>query len=293
VILVVFFFAFAKWSGVTAPTHKKLDYAKPIITSDGAIVCPQALFYDMRADHGPKAVYEAFGAFTHRADKAHALGCEVVTGGIPVTAHRMTHPLEDFVSVTFPGNSASELFTMEAELENPEGAVPTQTFEETTEGARAEFQRAFPSLSKTRTNLRWFEDQIEAGADAQEFASLVTPYGPCIEFAGNTSAGYDLLFVGTSFANPHGKPTMLGGQYGNRLEAIHAAEDYCHRWYLSERSKPPNLARDSQMWFTPEEEETIPPPTETPATIVQSTVPDDTVTNQPPAPIVRQPTPQD
>ena len=123
VIIAGVFFAFARWADMTTPPPKKLDYAKPIVTSEGAIICPQALFYDIRADHGPQAVYEVFGALTHRAEKAHALGCDEITGGIPVTAHRMTHPLEDFISVTFPGIQTGEFFTMEGNLENSEGAV--------------------------------------------------------------------------------------------------------------------------------------------------------------------------
>ncbi|MCU1224669.1 MAG: hypothetical protein JWQ42_2762, partial [Edaphobacter sp.] len=76
--------------------YKKLDYSKPVFTSELAIVCPKSLLLDVRADHGPAAVWDAFMSFTSRGEKARALGCEEWIGGIPVHAHRMTSPFEDF-----------------------------------------------------------------------------------------------------------------------------------------------------------------------------------------------------
>ena len=260
VVFVGLFFAFATWSELTAPPPKTLDYAKPIITGEGAIICPRSLLLDLRADHGPSAVFSVFTAISNRAEKVHALGCEEVRGGIPVTAHQMTEPFENYVSVSFNGGPLGALFTMGGELENLEGAVPSRTAEsggalaKATETARMEFQKSFASLDKPSPNLRWFEDQTESGADAQESATLVTPYGSCIELIGNTSAGYGLLFDGNYYHDPQGKGTFLDGTYQSRLAAIHAAEDYCHKWYISERDKPPNQARDSHIWFTPEDE---------------------------------------
>jgi hypothetical protein len=125
VILVVLFFAFARWAELTAPPPKKLDYTKPIVTGEGAIVCPQSLLFDLRSDHGPDAVFSAFTAISNRTEKVHAIGCEEIRGGLPVIAHRMFPPNEDYVAVTFRGAlAAGEFFTMEGDLENPEEAVP-------------------------------------------------------------------------------------------------------------------------------------------------------------------------
>ncbi len=254
VILALGFFAFAEWTNANAPQPKKLDYSKPIVTGYSAIICPQSVLSDIRADHDANALSEAFSALTNRAQKAEALGCEVIREGIPVKASKMD---DSFVSISVSGLPGS-FFTMEGELENPEGAVSVRSADGGTdalatamESGRIEFQKAFPALDKSMPNLRWFEDQI--GGDSQESASLITPYGECMLLTGNSSAGYSLLFGGNYYHAPHEKGKILGS-YQGRLTAIHAAEDYCHRWYLAERSKPPNVARDSHIWFTPEDE---------------------------------------
>jgi len=72
--------------------YKKLDYSKAIVTDDHAIVCPQSLLFDLRADHDANAILDAFTALSSRDEKARALGCEVLQGGISVTAHRMSLP---------------------------------------------------------------------------------------------------------------------------------------------------------------------------------------------------------
>jgi hypothetical protein len=96
------------------PERKKLDYSKPIYTVQSAIICPQSLFFDPRADHDPNAIFDVFISILHRDEKARALGCEVVREGIPVTAHRMESPFNDYVAVSLSGQQNSSLFTMEA-----------------------------------------------------------------------------------------------------------------------------------------------------------------------------------
>lgn len=243
--------AFVYLAGVNPPKYKKLDYSKLIVTGDGAIICPQRLLYDIRVDHNSNAIYEAFVALTDRSEKARNLGCEIVQGGIPVTAHRMSSPNEEYVSVGLNGAPDDSFFTMEGDLENPEGAVPTRSADAggdamaaAMESDRADFRKAFPTLDKTAPNLRWFKDQVE-GADSQESAMLVTPYGPCIDLVGS-SMGYSLLFVGNYYHASHKKGTIVGS-YQNCLIAIHVAEDSCHKWYISERNAPPNSARDSHI----------------------------------------------
>jgi len=104
------------------PERKKLDYSKPVYTTGYAILCPQSLFFDLRADHDANAIFEVFTSISHRDEKAKALGCEVVREGIPVQAHRMDAPFNDYVAVSLMGQQDSSLFTMEAELENDEAA---------------------------------------------------------------------------------------------------------------------------------------------------------------------------
>jgi hypothetical protein len=49
--------------------HKKLDYSKPVYTVQSAILCPQSLFFDPRADHDANAIFEVFTSFLHRDEK--------------------------------------------------------------------------------------------------------------------------------------------------------------------------------------------------------------------------------
>jgi hypothetical protein len=46
---------------------------------------------------------------------------------------------------------------------------------------------------------------------------------------------------GNYYLEPYEQGTILGN-YQDRLRVIHAAEDYCHKWYIAERGKPLNMA---------------------------------------------------
>jgi hypothetical protein len=176
--------------------YKKLDYSKPVYTGESAIVCPKSLLFDLRADHGPNAIFEAFTAVLHRDEKARALGCEIVRGGIPVTAHRMSSPYDEYVSLSLGGTQSADFFTMEGDLENGTSTensandstgTPKTAAQVMLDGYRddlSRFQKQFPTLEKPIPNLRWFDDHVE-GADAQEDVELVTPFGPCISMIGN------------------------------------------------------------------------------------------------------------
>jgi hypothetical protein len=220
-----------------------------------------------------------------------------VVGGVSFLVVALIVGVKLFSHAT-PGYSPSD----QSNLENPEGTAPIRSPNEgkdalatAMESGRIDFQKSFATLDKTTPNLRWSDDQIDASDDSQESATLVTPYGPCIDLVGNTTAGYSLLFVGNYYHDSHGKGTLLG-VYQDGLTAIHAAEDDCHKWYIAERNKPPNLARDSHMWFSPEED-TASPMDQVPATPVSTSAPADPSqsldSNPIPAPIVRQPPPQD
>jgi hypothetical protein len=64
-----------------------LDYAKTVYTADHAIICPLSLLSDPRADHDAAAVFDLLHLSMFNVEsKAEKLGCEVVRGGIEVTA---------------------------------------------------------------------------------------------------------------------------------------------------------------------------------------------------------------
>ena len=68
-----------------APTPS-LNFSRPLYTgSDRAILCPIAILYDVRAEHAPAAIWDAFDTiFGDRIAAAHKIGCEAVREGLPV-----------------------------------------------------------------------------------------------------------------------------------------------------------------------------------------------------------------
>lgn len=83
--------ALAIYSIVKSNEPKKpippLDYTKTVYTADHAIICPLSLLSDPRADHDAMAVFDLLHLSMFNAQsKAEKLGCEVVRGGIEVTA---------------------------------------------------------------------------------------------------------------------------------------------------------------------------------------------------------------
>ena len=88
---------------LTAP----LDYTKPVYTIEHAIVCPESLMFDERADHEPGIVGGMFGS--HNESEAERLGCEVLRGGVQVVIGPRKPPL---VAVN------NNYFTVENELTN-------------------------------------------------------------------------------------------------------------------------------------------------------------------------------
>jgi hypothetical protein len=104
---------------VPTPAQPKLDYRRPIVTSDYAIVCPQAVFLDRHADHGYEAIMSAFTSVFHRSEKVRGLGCDELQEGVPVYgAHRMSKPYDDFIAFSLQKNGLTNFFTMESHLEN-------------------------------------------------------------------------------------------------------------------------------------------------------------------------------
>lgn len=89
-----------------------LDFSKQIYTSDHAIICPQSIFYDYRADRGFEEVSNLFTAIFSRAEKEKALGCVEWKAGIPVKAHQMAAPLDSYISID------DAYFTMKPHLQN-------------------------------------------------------------------------------------------------------------------------------------------------------------------------------
>jgi hypothetical protein len=250
--------------------YKKLDYSKAIVTDDHAIVCPQSLLFDLRADHDANAILDAFTALSSRDEKARALGCEVLQGGIAVTAHRMSAPFDTYVSVGLSGTGSDEFFTMESELKNDPlaqvasaptaGTVGTspQTIADSNDTARLSFQAQLEKLEKPMPNLRW----LPTGQDEL----LVTPYGPCA-YLGVRPPQY---IVTTMHLNPYmpSVPVSIVGTFADKGTAATAAEKYCHEWYVAETGNAQNKAVTDHMWFTPDTEEAVSAPAEAPAAII-------------------------
>ena len=101
---------------------EKLDYSKPIYTTDYAIVCPQgvllAAFLDRRQGHGPEQIYDVFTSIWNHSKKVQNLGCEEWRAGIRVFAHRMNPPFDDFVGFSLTRGEMADFFTMEPHLTN-------------------------------------------------------------------------------------------------------------------------------------------------------------------------------
>jgi hypothetical protein len=263
-----FLFAFAVAAivlvAMPSPKHpepKKLDYSKPTYTGDHAIICPQSLLLDLRADHDANAVFDLFVTILHRDEKAIAFGCEVLRRGILVTAHRMDAPYDLYVSASLVGVSTGSFFTMESELENgiateessQSSAVIPMTaaqadikIKDSYEAYRSDFQKRLSTLEEPMPNLRWFP---HAGADDGQVNSLLaTPYGPCAWQSGTSIVSMQI--------NPYmpTAPTNILGVFADQAKAAVAAEKYCHDWYVAEASKPQPPERIDHMWFTPDQE---------------------------------------
>ena len=94
-----------------------LDYAKPIYTTNHAIICPVSLLSDRRADHDRSAVMDMYMSTLTAEGKAKDLGCEVWTGGIEVSAK----PMDGTTSLVTVNTFA---FTVPAHLTNdPNGSI--------------------------------------------------------------------------------------------------------------------------------------------------------------------------
>jgi len=247
-----------------SPAYQKLDYTKPIYTRDYAIICPQSLFFDIRADHDANAIFDVFTAFTGRDEKAKALGCDVVRGDIPVTAERMLSPFDTYVSVHFAGIQG-EFFTMEGgnlkngvlqEVASQTSDTPDTPGPPAQETIESEFEKRLPTLEEPMPNLRWLPiPTLNPRPDKLEDAELVTPYGPCVEIIGNAKrTGYVVLKSNTT--------EFLGGYDTSRAAAKKTAEEYCHEWYSDEASKHQNSSQTDHMWFKPDSEERSEPAAE-------------------------------
>jgi hypothetical protein len=279
--LVSIFFALSALFDEKPTETKKLDYNKRVFTDEDAILCPQVLLLNPRADHGEQALFELFTSILHREEKAAALGCEVWRGGIPVVAQRMGVPFDSYVAVRSVLSPGVSLFTMEGDLTNGdpeeekslsksesqteeeraqetasarqreivETAPNTETLlRESYEADRTEFQRQLPHLEKPAPNLRWYP-QSGSGPDNHESSLLVMPSGPCILLTGNTRAGFGLTKLSVDQSGVSGQNALLG-PYRDRSSARWAAVTSCSRRLEDGRGQPVNA---SSKWFTPDD----------------------------------------
>jgi len=236
------------------------------VTGESAIICPQSLLFDIRADHDANAVLQVFTAISNRSGKAQAIGCEVIREGIAVKAEKMSAPFDYYVSISANG-LPGRFFTMESELENPEAAstVSEGSADVSASGGKisaqamaeqgyqeelAQFQKSFSTLEEPMPNLRWFAE-IKPDADSQlTVSTLVTPFGPCIAMLNDPPTGV-LLYVQNPFN--HKEKGKFLGQYSNQEDASNAAVAYCHRSYISGQNKASTEPGGSHLWFIPDE----------------------------------------
>ena len=118
-----------------------------------------------------------------------------------------------------------------------------------------DFRKHLPAFTEPMPNLRWVPvPAFNPRPDKQDDASLVTPYGPCVDLIGNAAGtGYVVMKWNGGTTAQLGKAEFLGGYDATRSAATESAEKYCHNWYTAETSKPQGAERP--MWFTPDPEE--------------------------------------
>jgi hypothetical protein len=232
---------------------RQLDYSKPVVTDEGAIVCPESLLdrilTDPRADPDMNTVLDMFDSFFNREEKARALGCEVFKEGVTVYgAQPMDSSLKDIVTFGLSQGETSGYFTMAAGLKNTEASA--ERIEKSYESDREQFQKALPTLDASKSNLRWYP--IHGDNNEVLITELVTPYGPCASMGGSGTA-YGVIAIQI---DQKGQDL---GSYPSRESAIAAAEDYCHKWYLGEQERPHTAGPERPLWFSPDAEPTSSP----------------------------------
>lgn len=103
-------------------SSSQLDLSQPLVTSRGAVICPDRLILEMTFDRGEPSLYQqVMSMYTSIFDRDSAvkrLGCQEWRMGIPVYgAYRMQAPLDHFVAFSVrPGGDAS-FFTMAPHLQ--------------------------------------------------------------------------------------------------------------------------------------------------------------------------------
>lgn len=187
---------------------RQLDYSKPVVTDEGAIVCPESLLdrilLDPRADPDMNTVLDMFDSFFNREEKARALGCDVFKEDVPVYgAQPMDSSLKDIVSFGLSQGENSGYFTMAGELKNTETSA--ERIEKSYESDREQFQKALPTLDASKPNLRWYP--IHGDNNEVLITELVTPYGPCASMGGSGTA-YGVIAIQIDQKGQNRAPTL-------------------------------------------------------------------------------------
>lgn len=94
-----------------------LNFTRPIYTENYGIICPLSLMLDRRADHSPSAVISMFTSAFSRSEKAKALGCEELQGGIRVYVAAPDSSSE-LLHLSFSPNELPMFFTLPSQLSN-------------------------------------------------------------------------------------------------------------------------------------------------------------------------------
>jgi hypothetical protein len=106
-------------------TKPELDFSRPIFTDANAVVCPEALLWDNRAEHSADAIAEkAFASIWNHSEKVKEAGCQEWKAGIRVyvTSHRKNA----FITFTLTPDGWPQYITLSPYLANGAEGVGTK-----------------------------------------------------------------------------------------------------------------------------------------------------------------------
>jgi hypothetical protein len=211
--------ALAIYSIVKSNEPKKpippLDYTKTVYTADYAIICPLSLLSDPRADHDAMAVFDLLHLSMFNAQsKAEKLGCEVVRGGIEVTAVPMGGS-DDYVVLDGVNFTADIYLTNSADgswRSADSNTAPSSTDTSSSPGsvlvATTSIQPATPMIG-----------QSSAPPAVQPISASTTlpePQGEAV--TGNVDAEVFSALENWAKANESNDPTLLANCYADQVD---------------------------------------------------------------------------
>jgi flagellar basal body-associated protein FliL len=164
--------------------REKLDYSKPVFTTERAIICPQGLLIssllDKRSGHGINEVFDLWTTILHRSDRVKELGCEEWKEGIRVYAQPM-EKFEPFIGIGLSPDGMREFFTMELGLINRSELIHDSA-QSTSNDARNNLS-PLVNVEAKFINLEPFvvELQRDQGAQTLQIAIALKIFDPALE----------------------------------------------------------------------------------------------------------------